>query len=139
MTAVENHRFPAGEKLYREVTDLAPTEISAVDAETIMALREDGSLLRELRDLFCTEAPEQLEKMRDGYRSADPKAVGLAAHRLKGTAVTFGAGVMQRLCLEIEEQARDGKLDGVDRMIQELSAESDRVKLALDQAVDHPS
>jgi HPt (histidine-containing phosphotransfer) domain-containing protein len=139
MTAVATIDAGQGKNWYREVTDLAPTDISAVDAETIMALREDGSLLCELRDLFCTEAPDQLDKMRDGYRSADPKAVGLAAHRLKGTAVTFGAGVMQRLCLEIEAQARDGTVEGVDRKIQELSAECDRVKVALDQAVHHPS
>jgi hypothetical protein len=30
-------------------------------------------------------------------------------------------------------------VDGVDHIIQELSAECDRVKLALDQAIDHSS
>ena len=114
-------------------------DISVVDAETIMALQEDGSLLRELRDLFSTEAPEQLGKMLDGHRNGDAKAVALAAHRLKGTAVTFGAGEMQRICIEIEGLARGGGLDGVERMMQELSPEFDRVKLALDEALDHSS
>ena len=127
------------QELYREVTALVPTGISVVDIETITALQEDGSLLRELTDLFSTEGPEQLAKMLEGLRNADPKAVALAAHRLKGTAVTFGAGEMQRLCLEIEQRSRGGVLEGVGRMIQELSAECDRVKLALDEAIDHPS
>jgi HPt (histidine-containing phosphotransfer) domain-containing protein len=118
---------------------LAGTDTSAVDAATITALQEDGSLLRELRDLFATEAPEQLAKMLDGQRQGDPKAVALAAHRLKGTAVTFGAGEMQRMCIEIEGLARGGALNGVDPMIQQLGAECDRVKLALDQAIDHCS
>jgi HPt (histidine-containing phosphotransfer) domain-containing protein len=104
-----------------------------------MALQEDGSLLRELRDLFSTEAPEQVARMLDGHRRADAEAVALAAHRLKGTAVTFGAGEMQRLCIEIEGLARNGGLDGAEHKIQELSAECERVKLALDEAVDHSS
>jgi HPt (histidine-containing phosphotransfer) domain-containing protein len=135
-----DHRFVAGEHCIERYLTLAATDISAVDAATIMALQEDGgSLLRELRDLFCTEAPEQLAKMLEGRRNADAKTVALPAHRLKGTAVTFGAGEMQRLCLEIEQRSRGGAVDGVDHIIQELSAECDRVKLALDQAIDHSS
>jgi HPt (histidine-containing phosphotransfer) domain-containing protein len=109
---------------------------NAVDAATIAALREDGSLLRELRDLFANEAPEQIHRMLDGQRRGDADTVRQAAHRLKGTAVTFGAEKMQQMCLEIEGRARSGTLEGVDLTIQQLSTECDRVKLALDQAVD---
>lgn len=111
------------------------TQSTAVDAATIDALKEDGSLLRELRDLFASEAPEQLGKMTDAYRQRDIKSLAHAAHRLKGTAVTFGAAEMQRRCIEIEQLAKESALNGVDRMIQELSSECDRVKLALDEAV----
>ncbi len=114
---------------------MANAESSAVDAATIDALKEDGSLLRELRDLFASEAPEQLGKMTDACRQSDTKALAHAAHRLKGTAVTFGAAEMQRRCIEIEELVKSGAANGIDRMIQELSAECDRVKLALDDAV----
>jgi HPt (histidine-containing phosphotransfer) domain-containing protein len=111
---------------------------SAVDSATIMVLQEDGSLLRELTELFACEAPEQLCKMRDAQRQGDSNQVAQAAHRLKGTAVTFGAAEMQRMCIDIEARARGGALDGVDRIIQELGAEVERVKAALDQAIEHP-
>ncbi len=110
-------------------------ENGAVDNATIMALREDGSLLRELRDLFASEAPEQLQRMLNGYRLRDCSTVAQAAHRLKGTAVTFGAEGMQRICIEIEGQARKGALDGVERKMRDLSAECDRVLVALDAAI----
>jgi len=115
---------------------VAEGNTSAVDAATIEALAEDGSLLRELRDLFVNEAPEQLHRMDDGHRQGDAKAVALAAHRLKGTAATFGAEEMRRLCMEIEGLARGGSLDGVQSMIQQLGTECDRLRLALDQAIE---
>ena len=89
----------------------------ALDADTIGALREDGSLLRELRDLFATEAPDQLDAMARARAGGDAKLLSQAAHRLKGTAVTFGANDMKRLCLVIEEAARAGSLDRVGALI----------------------
>jgi HPt (histidine-containing phosphotransfer) domain-containing protein len=120
-----------------EVLTVDGIETSVVDAATIAALQEDASLFRELRDLFADEAVEQLQRMLDGRRHGDLKTVGQAAHRLKGTAGTFGAQQMQRLCIEIEGVVRGGALDGADHMIEELSVECDRVKLALDEAADH--
>jgi HPt (histidine-containing phosphotransfer) domain-containing protein len=113
-------------------------DTSAVDTATIMVLQEDGALLRELTDLFACEAPEQLHKMLEGNHQGDTKKVAEAAHRLKGSAVTFGAGQMQRMCIEIEGRARGGSLNGVEPKIRELSAEVERVKAALDRAIAHP-
>jgi two-component system, sensor histidine kinase and response regulator len=111
------------------------TEHSAVDAETIETLREDGTLLAELKELFVSEAATQLKAMAEANRQADAKTVAMAAHRLKGSAVTFGAQEMQRLCIELEQAGHSGALGGVGEMVERLSAECDRVKLALDQAV----
>ncbi len=110
-------------------------ESSVVDADTITALREDGSLLRELRDLFLTEAADQLSKMAEARRQSDGKALAMAAHRLKGSAVTFGAEELRRLCVELEEAAKSGSFGDLEGRIQHVQAECDRVKLALDEAL----
>jgi HPt (histidine-containing phosphotransfer) domain-containing protein len=110
-------------------------ESSAVDADTIATLREDGSLLRELRDLFLTEAADQLGKMAEARRQSDAKVLAMAAHRLKGSAVTFGAEELRRLCVELEQAAQSGSLGDLEGMIQQVQAECDRVKLALDEAL----
>ncbi len=112
------------------------TAISAVDAAALAALKEDGSLLRELRDLFAVEAPEQVAKLLAAQRKGDGEAMAQAAHRLKGTATTFGAQKMQRMCMELETLARGGALRGSESKIQALSAECQRVKAALDQALE---
>ncbi len=119
-----------------EVIDLA-NDTSAIDAATIAALREeDDSLLRELRDLFAAETAEQLPRMRQAYGEGDAKTVAMGAHRLKGSAVTFGAGEMQRRCLEIETLAKAGAMRDVERLIDELGNECNRVQSSLDQVID---
>jgi HPt (histidine-containing phosphotransfer) domain-containing protein len=60
----------------------------------------------------------------------------MGAHRLKGSAVTFGAFEMQRRCLEIENLAKGGAMEGVNRLIDELASECNRVKSSLDQVLD---
>ncbi|MGO9057372.1 MAG: Hpt domain-containing protein [Candidatus Binataceae bacterium] len=106
-----------------------------LDTDTIGALREDRSLLREIRDLFVTEAPDQLDAMVQACANRDTKLLAQAAHRLKGTAVTFGANGMRQLCLEIEQLGLAGSLHEVEALIERLRAECDRVRHALDEAL----
>jgi HPt (histidine-containing phosphotransfer) domain-containing protein len=109
---------------------------NAVDADTIAALREDGSLLRELRDLFQIEAADQLDQMAAARSHSDPRMLATAAHRLKGSAVTFGAEQLRRLCLELEQTAQTGPLGPeVEDLLAHVRAECERVKLALDAAL----
>jgi len=110
-------------------------EHGALDPDMIAALSEDGSLLCELRDLFLTEAPDQLDALAQACIRSDANLVAQAAHRLKGTAVTFGAKDMQQLCLDIEQVARAGSLVDVEPLIECLRVECDRVRRALDQAL----
>jgi HPt (histidine-containing phosphotransfer) domain-containing protein len=110
-------------------------EYATLDADMIAALREDGSLLCELRDLFLTEAPGQLDTMAQAGDRGDANLVAQAAHRLKGTAVTFGAKDMQQLCLDIEQLAHAGSLTDVEAFIERLRVECDRVRRALDEAL----
>ncbi len=110
-------------------------EHATLDADMIATLMEDGSLLRELRDLFLTEAPSQLDKMAQARRCGDANLVAQAAHRLRGTAATFGAKDMQQLCLDIEQLVRNGSLAEVTALIERLRVECDRVRLALDEAL----
>jgi two-component system sensor histidine kinase/response regulator len=110
-------------------------DLSPLDTDAIGALREDGSLLRELRDLFITEAPDQLDAMVQACADGDAKLLAQAAHRLKGTAVTFGAKDMRQLCLEIEQLGLAGSLNEVEALIERLRGECERVRHALDAAV----
>lgn len=109
---------------------------SPLDQNTIGLLREDGSLLRELRDLFDTETRDQLDAMVHARARGQATPVSQAAHRLKGTAVTLGATEMQQLCIEIEQLANAGALNEIQAVIERLRTECDRVSCALDEALN---
>jgi HPt (histidine-containing phosphotransfer) domain-containing protein len=117
---------------------LSNTDRPAIDAATVAALQEDGSLLQELRDLFAAETAEQLARMLQACREGDAKTLAMAAHRLKGSAVTFGAWEMQSRCVNIETLANGGKMDGAEGLIGELASECKRVNSSLDQVIDNP-
>jgi len=108
---------------------------ATLDADIMADLSEDASLLSELRDLFLTEAPSQLDTMTQARGRGDADLIARAAHRLKGTAVTFGAKNMQQLCLDIEKLAGAGSLSDVEALIERLRVECDQVSRALDQVL----
>lgn|GEM_PF-5712837 len=117
---------------------MSNTDEPAIDAAVVAALQEEGSLLVELRDLFAAEISEQLGRMLRAYREDDAKTLAMAAHRLKGSAVTFGAREMQRRCIDIETLAKAGQIRGADRLIDELACECNRVNSSLDQIIGNP-
>lgn len=51
-----------------------------------------------------------------------------AAHALKGSASNFGAAGVTELSLRLEEQGRDGKLDGASSLYDSLAGAVDRLR-----------
>jgi two-component system, sensor histidine kinase and response regulator len=118
---------------------LSETDKPAIDAAIVAALQEDdGSLLRELRDLFAAEASEQLARMLQAFQEGDATMLATAAHRLKGSAVTFGAWEMQSRCIDLETLAKAGKIKEAQPLIDELASECQRVTSSLDQIIENP-
>lgn len=79
---------------------------SAVDASTLRKLGEDlgadHGIMRELIDTFLGEAPRVVAAMVAGARAGSRSEVNRAAHSLKSTAATFGAGALAQLCRDLE-------------------------------------
>ena len=80
--------------------------MGSVDAAAIQKLQEDiggeADVMRDLVDTFLGEAPRLLQVMRDGLGARRTKEVHRAAHSLKSTAGTFGAGRLSKMCRELE-------------------------------------
>lgn len=114
---------------------LPDMENSVLDGETVEALRQEGSLLAELRDLFASETPKEIEAMLEAAGRGDCASVERAAHKLKGTAATFGATAMVSLCAAIELAAHAGSTPGIDQQIEQLRDQCEKVKIALDAAI----
>jgi HPt (histidine-containing phosphotransfer) domain-containing protein len=106
----------------------------ALDGTVLDELREsvgdDPDFLAELVADFLADAPVQLEALRDAAATGNATTARRAAHTLKGTSRTFGAGHLASLCQEAESAATAGELDavlarmdGIDREWARVSAE----------------
>jgi HPt (histidine-containing phosphotransfer) domain-containing protein len=104
---------------------------SALDKAALGELREsvgdDGEFLAELIDEFVADAPAQLESLRAAATSGDAIGASRAAHTLKGTSRTFGAGELASLCHQAEVAAGAGDLDSVLSRLDEIDGEWRRV------------
>ena len=91
----------------------------------------ERELLVELIDSFLEEAPPLLSKMRAALDNGDSAGLRLTAHTLKSSGNDFGASEFARLCAELEDLGRDGRLDGTATLVEQIAAEYGRVRIAL--------
>jgi HPt (histidine-containing phosphotransfer) domain-containing protein len=84
---------------------------------------DDDALLCEIIDLFLEENPKQLSALKQALSEADAASVERIAHALKGELGCLQAIEAGRHARELEEQARDGRLEGAARLLQLLENE----------------
>jgi HPt (histidine-containing phosphotransfer) domain-containing protein len=92
------------------------TRPPAVDRATLHDLLEttgnDPAFLAELIDTYLVDASALLESMRQAIASSDTEQLRRAAHSLKSNSASLGAGALSGMCQELEQQARQGVLEG---------------------------
>ncbi|MBI4327649.1 MAG: PAS domain-containing protein [Chloroflexi bacterium] len=116
---------------------LAPaTPAPALDPEALRSLRmlrqETGpDPLAEVSDLFLHDLPQRLGRLEEALGKSDAVALESAAHGLKGSASNLGAYPMAGLCDELAGLAREQSWSKAGAVLLKLSAELDRVRLAL--------
>ena len=113
------------------------TTLAVLDQGMLENLRDlpgEGAddLLGELIILFAQEAPRRINQLRTAIQQGDATRVMQVAHSLKGSSANLGARCMAGLCNRLEQQGREGKLDGALPVQDEIEREYRRVLLALD-------
>ncbi len=91
----------------------------------------DRELLAEIAGLFLADATPMLDAVRTALAAGDPERMGRAAHRLKGSVLTFGAARASGAAQAIEELGRSGRLDGAADLVRTLETEVRRLVTAL--------
>ncbi len=104
-------------------------DISEKALEDLAALGEAGDedFLRELVEVFLADAPEQIGVMRESRARSELAELKRAAHSVKGASVNFGATRLRDECQKLENRAKAGELDGVERLIDNIEALFSRV------------
>jgi len=109
--------------------------IIAVDtwnrADTIERLGGDEDLLRELVEIFVTESPKLLIKLRDAIAASDAEAVMRGAHSIKGELSCLGAVAAANTAQKLETMGSNKEMAGAPEMFTNLERELKAVKLAL--------
>jgi HPt (histidine-containing phosphotransfer) domain-containing protein len=96
----------------------------------------DTGFVTELIGQFLSEAPTLIEIARSGLAVGDADEVRRAAHTLKSNAATFGAHALAGRSRELEDIAKQGSLDGLEKQLDLIAEELTAVQEALPAAWD---
>jgi HPt (histidine-containing phosphotransfer) domain-containing protein len=72
---------------------------------------------------FDTSAARLLPQLLAAQAAGDAEGIRHVAHTLKSSAASVGAVKLSRMCAEMEQQAKQGQVDGTNESISALSTE----------------
>ena len=82
-------------------------------------------------DVFLADAPALIGSLRSSLERQDTEELRRAAHTLKSNGSTLGAAAFAELCRTVEQRAKDGRLDGVSKLVDGIEHEYRTVREAL--------
>ncbi|MGH9173101.1 MAG: Hpt domain-containing protein, partial [Vicinamibacterales bacterium] len=95
-----------------------------LDPDALASLEEmtggDAGFIAELIDTWVSDATGQIAAIEQALVAHDADALRRAAHSLKSTSQSLGAGLLASACAEIEALARDGRIDAVSALLPNL-------------------
>ncbi len=91
----------------------------------------DRGLLAEIAGIFLTDISAMLQSVKAAHAAGDPNALARAAHRIKGSVLTFAAGPSSDAALALEQLGRTGTIAGGEPLVRTLELELDRLSAAL--------
>ena len=104
-----------------------------LDLSTLLkTVENDRGLLREVIELYHSDAPEQLHLIRQGIEENNAMLVQDAAHALKGSSGAFGRTVAYDLASQLEQIGRSQKLDRASDVLTSLQRAVSALRDALD-------
>ena len=93
---------------------------------------ENGQeIMKELIGIFLEEAPQDMQKLRQGIAANDPDKMRMAAHSLKGSSIHLGAAAFSQICKEIEMSARQDDLSRIPSLMDQAEEEFHTLQAAL--------
>ncbi|MCB4455977.1 response regulator [Leisingera sp. McT4-56] len=109
----------------------APADVQPVDWQDALGRLGDEGLLREMAELFLSQAPQLAADIETARRNGNAEDLRRAAHTLKGSAAVVGATQVAEAARRLENVGRDGQLDEAPPVQRDLEAELERCRAAL--------
>ncbi len=114
----------------------APAAVEApgegVDFDSAIArVGGDMDLFREIAAVFLDDCPTQLARIESAIANSDAEALRSSAHSLKGAVGNFGADAAREKALLLEEFGKEGRLEEVPAVHEELKKAVEQLVTAL--------
>jgi CheY-like chemotaxis protein len=128
------------QRAFWKIAPTAPAKPAAhavtLDQDIIAGLRDlrqpdHPDPLRELIDLFLSDARPRLQKIEQSIAAKDAPAVAHAAHAVKGSSSNLGARRLSALCATLEKTAAAGDLSEAANILLDIKSEFQMVEQAL--------
>lgn len=108
--------------------------LPCINMEKYERFRHDiGSGINMLLAKFLENLPGRIADIKTAIQDQAPESLARAAHKLKGTAATFGLDRLSDISKQLEMLARSGKLPVDDKLLDAIVAESQKVQVKLSQ------
>jgi len=103
--------------------DFAGFEGPILDLEVIEGLRElggkeDPGLVLELVEMFLVDALRHLESMTRAFEEGDLEGMTRSAHTLKSASANMGVMLLNQVCKDLEDAARDEDLESYRSLVE---------------------
>ncbi|MGC1198537.1 MAG: CHASE2 domain-containing protein [Geitlerinemataceae cyanobacterium] len=103
-------------------------ERSPIDLEYLNEVTGgDRSFQMEVLETFAEDALTCIAKMKAALQERNSIALSQLAHQLKGASSTAAVRVMPDIAGQIETQAKENRLEGIDELVEELEAILEKV------------
>jgi HPt (histidine-containing phosphotransfer) domain-containing protein len=127
-----NETSPSRESLFLKELSSEPAVIPVFDRAAALARASgDEELLEEITEMFLSGCPAMISDIREAIALGDCKAMGFAAHKLKGTVGIFEAPGALLAVERLENLAAEGHLAGGKEALKSLEEQIERLSLAL--------
>jgi PAS domain S-box-containing protein len=112
-------------------------DVKCIDESALLSsLGGDRELLTELLQLFRTDYPRTLERLRAALAAGDSQEVRFAAHALKGSVANFYAQSAVAAALRLERMGRNNKLENWQEALAALERELADVVAGLERMLE---
>jgi HPt (histidine-containing phosphotransfer) domain-containing protein len=120
----------------RAASETGRVEPAVLDAQALAGLSMldptgANRLVERVLSTYQGSLGRLMQQMTDARDRADHAGVRLAAHTLKSSSASIGALDLSRLCAAAEQAVREGQVESLPALVDDLQAEARRV----DQAV----
>jgi len=101
--------------------------------ETLRALGgdDDPELFNEVIALYLDDAAQHVVTLRSAIEQHDVRLLERTAHTLKSSSANVGAMTFSKLCLELEQAARETRLESTPSLVEAAERQFSLVRDAL--------